>query len=164
MDKDTDNVCNRNPIWDPNYMLCMKSILPETKSVTYERKSRCCGNFGKKPIDWKDPFFFQEDNSNGPKGYRVPCRGDSGSGQVVSISIDPKLPKSFKYVLASIYTGTMQDNANVNGINMDMPCGALALIYDFNSNRVDTLESQALAQSTSWPKILDWIKNKAKIK
>jgi hypothetical protein len=147
-------------------MLCMKSILPVTKTVTFKRKSQCCGNIGNKPIDWKDPSLLKEDNDKGTmKGYRVPCRGDSGSGQVVSISIDQNPLETFKFVLASVYSNTIQDNSNVGDKKniVWMPCGSTALSFDSTTGKEVTLQSRGRAESTSWPEILDWIKNKAQI-
>ena len=146
-------------------MWCLKSILPKTKTVFYKRKcGKSCVNVGKKPIDWKHPFFWKEDNSKGSiKGYRVPCGGDSGSGQVVSISIDSKPLQSFKYVLAAVFVKTIENNVEENGELVGMPCGSTAFRYDSNTRKVVTLQSQGLAQSTSWPEIFDWIKHKANI-
>ena len=145
----------------------MKSILPKTKTVTYKRKSQCCGNVGKKSIEWKDPAFVQienEENSEGLiKGYRVPCRGDSGSGQVVSMSIDSKHVQSFKYVLVAVYSSTIEDNVVENGNHVHMPCGSTALIHDSTTGKDVPHQSLARALRTSWPEILDWIKNKANI-
>ena len=140
-------------------MLCLKSILPKTKTATYKRKEYYL------PIQWKDPIFVQEENSKDfTKGYRVPCRGDSGSGQIVSISIEPKPLQSFKYVLAAVFTSTIQDLVVENGKDVPVvPCGSTVFSYDSTAKKVVTLESQGHAQSTSWPEILDWIKNKAKI-
>ena len=141
----------------------MKSKLPKTETVTYERKSRMI-NVGKKQIDWANPSPFQEDNSKvNLKGYRVPCQGDSGAGHVAYMSIDKNPIESHKYVLAAIHTAEQASNIKDGGIHVGMPCGSYVQNRDSTTGGKHILQAQGEAQSTSWPEILDWIKTKAKI-
>ena len=139
--------------WDPRYKICLKSELPQTRTVTFKRK--------KKMIDWKKPHFQKDDNSERKtNGYRVPCSGDSGSGQVVSTSISLNSVEDFKYVLAAVHTGgTASPFTDKNDRKKySVPCGSYA--YD----KLGTvLKAESKAQITSWPHIFNWIKATAGI-
>ena len=150
--------CNLNGNWDPRYMLCLKSEFPITKTVTFNRKKTTLGT----PIDWKKPLFVNYDNTRSSmNGYRVPCSGDSGSGQVVLTSINKNSKKQFRYVLAAIYDATISDDfTDDDGTEYGIPCGS----YTRDDRTKKVLHSAATAQSTSWPDIFAWIKDMADIK
>ena len=162
VNSETNNFCSKNKNWDPQYMICLKSELPQTRTVTFKRKKKMKRN----PIDWTKPFF-ENDNNSGKigkigkiNGYRVPCSEDSGSGQVVLTSINPNSVEDFKYVLAAVYSATTSSGFIDNdGKRYLVPCGSFA--YDSKENKF--LKAEESAQITSWPDIFNWIKDMAGI-
>ena len=137
-------------------MYCLKSELPKTEIVTFKRRSKAT------TIKWNNAVFESKNNNkNNINGYRVPCKGDSGSGQVVLTSITRGSKKVDKYVLAAVHTTAPADTFTQNGVEeYHVPCGTYT--KDDTTNRF--LMSASAAQSTSWPDIFNWIKDKAKIK
>ena len=138
-------------------MFCLKSQFPITKTVTFKREKTTVGN----PIKWKKPLFVNYDNTRSSmNGYRVPCSGDSGSGQVVLTSVNKNSKKQFRYVLAAVYDATISDDfTDDDGTQYDIPCGS----YTRDDTTNEFLKSAATAQSTSWPDIFAWIKRMADI-
>ena len=65
-------------------------------------------------------------------------------------------------MLAAVYTSSTDDvfTDDDDGEEHQVPCGT----YTKDDNTKTFLMSAAKAQSTSWPEILNWIKNKAEIK
>jgi hypothetical protein len=165
VDWNSNNFCEKgNPNWDSKYMLCMKSKLPKTETVTFKWKAKT-PNSKHKPIDWKTPFFGTDDNSkSGSGGYRVPCSADSGSGQVVLTSIGSTPLETYKYVLAAVFESTSEDTFVDKG-NLDyMPCGSYVKTNTLVNGVMKILKSATQSQRTSWPEIFNWIKQKAEIK
>ena len=144
-------------------MICLKSKLPQTRTVTFKRKKNRINvpDNKRNPIDWKRPDFQKDDNSGGKiNGYRVPCTADSGSGQVVLTSISPNSLKDSRYVLAAVFTARAHSSFTDDNDKKEynVPCGSYA--YDIEG----ILKAEAIAQITSWPNIFNWIKDKAGIK
>ena len=126
--KDSNNkFCSGTWYWDPRYMLCLKTEFPKTKTVTFKRKKSMVG----KKIDWQNPTFYDEDNDESNRnGYRVPCRGDSGSGQVFLTNIKKDIinvKDDFRYALAAVYNGDVTDEfPDPEGNRYIGPCGMYA--------------------------------------
>ena len=139
-------------------MICLKSELPQTRTVRFKRKKKIMRN----PIDWTTPFFDKDNNDETKiNGYRVPCTADSGSGQVVLTSISSNSLEDFKYVLAAVFTTSTQSSFSDDndGKQYQMPCGSHA----YNSRDNTFLKAEGKAQITSWPDIFNWIKDTAGI-
>lgn len=156
------NTCTKIKKWDSNYMLCMKMELPKAKTVTFRRKP------GSDP-QWGKPEFGQEDTPAKIESYRVPCGGDSGSGQFFathyytdpgSLSWDGKRSLRFKFILAAVFVaGFSEQFQDSLGKEHEVPCGT----YTSDSKKKDDLQYTANSQSTTWPEIFNWIKKNAKI-
>ena len=95
-------------------------------------------------------------------GYRVPCSGDSGSGQLVLTPMNQDAPKDSRYVLAAVFGSKTKGEFTDGGKTYSMPCGSYA-IDESNPNEHKHVVLGSIATSTSWPEILQWIKNKAEI-
>ena len=117
-----------------------------------------------KTIKWNKPTFDKDENiRNDRNGYRVPCSGDSGSGQVFLTSINEEHEKKQMdtYVLAAVFADDVAD-VFIDDNNEDylVPCGT----YAWDHSKMKYQMSAARAISTSWPEIFNWIKNQAQIK
>jgi hypothetical protein len=165
VDWNSNNLCqSNNPDWDPKYMLCMKSKLPKTETVTFKLKAKTPKSKDK-PIDWKNPLFVTDYNSKSESGgYRVPCTGDSGSGQVVLTSIGVTPLGSYKYVLAAITTYGLEGTFVDKGNPVNIPCGSYVQTNTLVPGMKKVLKTAEESHSTSWPEIFNWIKQKAEIK
>ena len=134
--------------WNSNYMICMKSVLPKTKIVTFTR------HLGSQPNWGSPPAFDQEQAPDKIESYRVPCIGDSGSGQFFLARYDPEkenIQTPPKYVLAAVYKGSVSDV--FDGIHR-MPCGG----YTYNQNWKQYDTETSFSQSTTYSEIFQWIK------
>ena len=91
------------PTWDPSYMICMNSKLPKTKIVTYKQKSGS--------PDWANPQFDHHNAPSEIESYRVPCPGDSGSGQIFSTQYTDLQTRveHKKFVLSAVLTTKGKD-------------------------------------------------------
>ena len=149
--------------WNPNYMICMKSVLPKTKIVTFTR------HLGSQPNWGSPPIFNQEQAPDQIESYRVPCRGDSGSGQFFLTKYDPDKPEYTqtppKYVLAAVYKGEVSDAFQVllsNGQDETddhpMPCGG----YTYNQKWKQYDTDTSFSESTTYSEIFQWIKYQIK--
>ena len=135
-------------------MLCMKSKIPKPKTVTFEAKM---GD----EIDWSDPVFKQLDFTEDlMAAYRVPCSGDSGSGQMFLSSYRSSIGQSrtFKFVLAAIFRGrvdVMFDGEHKGKISAHkIPCGT----YTYDPIAEDYIQSLAISESISNQKIYLWVR------
>ena len=134
--------------WDPSYMLCMRAKLPKSKTVTFKAIS----SVNPHEINWKNPVFAKlEPIDDLMAAYRTPCEGDSGSGQMFLAhdKFGAQNSKTFKFILAAIYHGS---SAKSKGSHV--PCGT----YTYNTVADDYIESKAVSQSISSPKIYNWIR------
>ena len=142
--------CTSRPTWDPSYMLCMRAKLPKSKTATFNAKSDV--NPGVFQIDWNNPVFAKlEPLDDLMAAYRTPCKGDSGSGQMFLAhdKFGAQNAKTFKFILAAIYKGSsIKSKKNL------VPCGS----YSYNPVADDYIESKAVSQSISSPKIYNWIR------
>ena len=137
-------------------MLLMESELPITNTVSFKQDQDT------KETDWNTPIVGKEE----PRkylpynifGYRVPCRTDSGSGQIISANagtwkIEPR------HVIAALQTKAYHETfSDSNGELVEMPCGA----YSINVPYYKILETVHFSESLSWPDIFDWIKDTLK--
>ena len=146
--------CGKSPDWDPSYKLCMKSKIPKPKTVTFEAKM---GD----EIDWSDPVFKQLDFTEDlMAAYRVPCSGDSGSGQMFLSSYRSSIGQSrtFKFVLAAIFRGrvdVMFDGEHKGKISKHkLPCGT----YTYDPISEDYIQSLAISESISNQKMYLWVR------
>ena len=156
MEKTTPSKCAKSHYWDPSYKLCMKSKIPKPKTVTFEAKT---GD----EIDWSNPVFKQIDfTEDMMAAYRVPCSGDSGSGQMFLASYRASISQSriFKFVLAAIYHGRYDDINMFHGEHKGkisahkMPCGT----YTYDPIAEDYIQSLAVSESISNQKIYLWVR------
>ena len=156
MEKTKLSKCGKSPDWDPSYKLCMKSKIPKPKTVTFEAKM---GD----EIDWSDPVFKQIDFTEDlMAAYRVPCSGDSGSGQMFLSSYRTSIgkPRIFKFVLAAIYSGrydeiNMFDGEHKGKISKHkLPCGT----YTYDPISEDYIQSLAISESISNQKMYLWVR------
>ena len=134
--------------WDPSYMLCMRAKLPKSKTVTFKAIS----NANPHEINWKSPVFAKiEPIDDLMAAYRTPCKGDSGSGQMFLAhdKFGAQNSKTFKFILAAIYHGGSSKSKGSH-----VPCGS----YTYNAVADDHIESKAVSQSISSPKIYNWIR------
>ena len=107
------STCAKWRYWNPRYMLCTRSVLPQTHTVTFAPSSWWDRTVTVQDgINWEEPVFNQEDPLVHLKGafYTGPCEGDSGApemAQSYSSHSDevPNIMKS-KYVLVAVHTGT----------------------------------------------------------
>ena len=132
----------------------MKSKIPKPKTVTFEWKM---GD----EIDWSNPVFKQLDFTEDlMHAYRVPCRGDSGSGQMFLSSYRSSIGESrtFKFVLAAIYRGRLNDRfygEHKGKISAHkIPCGT----YTYDPIAEDYIQSLAISESLSNQKIYLWVR------
>ena len=104
-----------------------------------------------KATDWTTAIVEQiEKPPDHIFGYRVPCKGDSGSGQIFSTIVN-----EFRFVIAAVLAGYDHDDVvDSNGKLVDLPCGTYS--FDVVSNKF--LDSVHFSQSVRWPPIFDWIK------
>ena len=141
--------------WDPSYMLCMRAKLPKSKTVTFKAKPNV--NPGLFQINWNNPVFAKlEPIDDLMAAYRTPCEGDSGSGQMF-LAYDKfggQNSKTFKLILAAIYKGRTSSKFKVKGKKFTLRCGA----YTYDADADDYIESLAISQSISSPKIYNWIR------
>ena len=130
-------------------MLLMKSELPITNTVSFKRNSKT------KKIDWKALIIDKPEKQAGNiLGYRVPCNGDSGSGQIFSTNYN-----ELRFVIAAVYNANSPDDVrDRDGKPVGMPCGA----YSINVPYYKILETVHFSESLSWPDIFDWIKDTLK--
>ena len=160
VNSDVDHDCKQAwKTWDSKYFLCMKSKVEKTKTVTFQRQP------GSK-TDWTWPFFNQEETLNQDESYRVPCIGDSGSGQFIEIEYTTTKPtpkKQSKFVLAAVLKGGISHqfstkykdkNGQIKTRRHDVPCGS----YTYNQKQKIYNQDTSFSQSTTFPDIFKWIK------
>ena len=144
----TTSKCRGFRGWDPSYMFCMRAKLPKSKTVTFEAKSSVSPH----EINWEKPVFAKlEPIDDLMAAYRTPCKGDSGSGQMFLAhdKFGAQNSKTFKFILAAIYHG-----GSSRSKKSPVPCGT----YTYNTVADDFIESKAVSQSISSPKIYNWIR------
>ena len=141
------------PTWDPSYMICMNSKLPTTKIVTYKQKSGS--------PDWANPQFAHHDGPSEIESYRVPCKGDSGSGQMFSTQYTDLQTrvKHKKFVLSAVLTRAGSDHFYAKKFffgekSYRLPCGA----YTYSKKHGNYIQQMSISQSTTFPEIFNWIK------
>ena len=141
--------------WDPSYMICMNSKLPKTKIVTYKQKSGS--------PDWANPQFGHHNAPSEIESYRVPCPGDSGSGQIFSTQYTDLQTRveHKKFVLSAVLTKGVYDNFYVKKFpfkekSYRLPCGA----YTYSKKQGKYIKGTSMSQSTTFPEIFNWIKGK----
>ena len=140
--------------FDPQYMYCMKSILPRTRTINFTPTTNGMENYnsGWDPVPELVTSYMQS------------CAGDYGSGQFISNNVhdymDPPTEEKLRYLLAGIYTMHKSDFfKDDNGNKYNVPCGSYA--YDRKTKKY--MESVSVSISTTNPKILNWIKGKSMI-
>ena len=138
-------------------MLCEKNILPKTEIVTYTNDWHPLGE-----PDWNNPIFGKENPPSEITSYMDQCSGDSGSGNFISNDEEEDRFNimNFKFILAAITTEAVYDYIDVNGVFKELPCG---------SNTIDeyddkTVVTGGVSISITWPKIFNWIKEKAQLR
>ena len=138
-------------------MLCEKNILPKTEIVTYTNDWHPLGE-----PDWNNPIFGKENPPSEITSYMDQCGGDSGSGNFITNDEeeDRNNIMNFKFVLAATTTETVYDYIDMNGDFKKLPCG---------SNTIDeyddkTVVTGGVSISITWPKIFNWIKEKAQLR
>ena len=157
-----------DPVWDPDFMICEKSILPKTRAINFIHY------YPGSPPTWASPVFTYEDEEWNADSYRLLCTGDSGSGQFTTNGMesieDPSVKcrrcrdvdnkdTNFKHILTAIHTHNKftyyQDNY---GKLHQPPCGTNFYRKDFQFYH----RNKGISQSLAWPKIHNWIKYKYK--
>ena len=69
--------------WRPAYMLCDKTLLPKTRTVSFSWDKTIYWDKSREDIDWKGPIFAKEDPPERyGSDYRVGCDGDSGAAEM----------------------------------------------------------------------------------
>ena len=123
-------------------MMCMKTKLPKSNTVTFEAISKA------KPqeINWNEPKVGEivpQDDFMG--AYISPCMGDSGSGQMFLTYDDfgTQRSKEYKFVLAALHLGSIGD-----------PCGS----YKYDAKNIWDIRHIPYSHSISTPKIYNWIR------
>ena len=141
------------PTWDPSYMICMNSKLPKTKIVTYKQKSGS--------PDWANPQFDHHNAPSEIESYRVPCPGDSGSGQIFSTQYTDLQTRveHKKFVLSAVLTTKGKDPFYVKKFffrekSYRLPCGA----YTYSKKHGKYIQEMSISQKTTFPEIFNWIK------
>ena len=140
-------------------MLCMKTELPKTKSVSF--------TFSKPGIEptWKSPIFILEEPWNDANSYVSTCKGDSGSGSLIT-NKDTRLQKdyldyesvtneNYKMILTAIASKTVTKK-DKNGVFYRIPCGTN--FYD--PKYKEYIQSLGVSQNVASPKIYNWIKDR----
>ena len=141
-------------------MICMKSILPKTKVLTFYRNVK--RNDLRKFLPFlrrydMSPIFSKEDAMGEIDGFRNGCSGDSGSGQVFNINApeNPLMPPRF--VLAAIYDGETSNRFEFkNQDYYNMPCGSYMINKQTNLIR----KVKGRGQSTTYEETFKWIKSR----
>lgn len=146
-----------NIIWDPNYMLCVKSELPNTNVVKFKVGSQWPDR--KWRPDWKDPpTFEQEQPPDEIISYQQFCHGDSGAGSVITNGIEENVNnfESLKYAIANI--ATWVGRPNIDGTlekRISLPCGSNT--YTKHEPVQRHVHTSAGTQSIVWPEVFNWI-------
>ena len=157
-----------DPVWDPDFMICEKSILPKTRAVNFIHY------YPGSPPTWASPVFTYEDEEWNADSYRLLCTGDSGSGQFTTNGMesieDPSIPcrrcrdiedrdKNFKHILTAIHTHGRRTGRykDTYGKQHTLPCGTY-----FHRKDLRELRHKGMSQSLASPKIHNWIKDKYK--
>ena len=144
-------------------MICMKSILPKTKVLTFYRNVK--RNDLRKFLPFlrryeSSPVFSKEDALGEIDGFRSGCKGDSGSSQVFDINAHelPLMPPRF--VLAAIYEGesghTFEYKHQSSNGKYNMPCGS----YMINEQKSLIRKVKGRGQSTTYEETFKWIKSR----
>ena len=136
----------------------MNSVLPKTKTVTYKQKS------GVKP-DWTNPEFANKGGPTQIESYRVPCEGDSGSGQVFSTQyLDRQTSvEHTKFVLAAVLSGGITDGFFHKPFlakekRHSLPCGS----YTYSRKLGKYIQDTSYSHSTTFSGTFNWIKTQIK--
>ena len=153
LDTSATSKCQDSKDWDPSYKMCMKTKLPNTKTVTFKAKS----SIQPQEINWDEPALGEIPPITPEQyylmgAYRAPCYGDSGSGQMF-LTYDKFVTQkssTFKFVLAAVFHG----KETYTG-----PCGT----YRYNKKKKDYVDTFPVCHSISNPKIYNWIKKIIKI-
>ena len=127
----------------------MKSELPTTNTITVN------------PNNMANYLSVKLDAPTWINSYIAACSGDSGSGQF--ISNNKKLPEDvidFRYILVALFTSGVEDKfRDKNGKLHEVPCGS----YTYHRKTKKYLDTNGISESTTWPKNLNWIKQKSNI-
>ena len=153
-------------------MICTKTILPNTKVLTFYR------NVERKDLRKYLPFlryydsppeFSKEDVRDEIDTFRNGCGGDSGSGQVFyknapEISLLPP-----RFVLAAIHVRSSANtfdfkhqsrNGKMKKGNYGVPCGSYLIKTSKNTKRPQVFKRKGVSLSTTYEKIFKWIKSR----
>ena len=126
---------------------------------------------GKDPT-WQNPVFLLEDEDWNANSYRTLCRGDSGSGQFITNSMESlenpiitcercsnidEEDRNLKYILTAVHTlGIISDwYTDQSGKRHTLPCGT-----NFYRKDLQYLRKKGISHSLAWPEIHRWIVDK----
>ena len=159
------------PNWNSNYLVFMKPVLPETRTVTFKNPVTPHWDmvFKRwKPAlvpQWKIPIFGEEDTPSKIDSYIGPCSGDSGAGNFIAnvCENNPKTAESFRFILVAVYRSTFDFGfEDSSGEIHPVPCGTHTYDEINECGVKGIIDIKAVATSITWPKILRWIKARMK--
>ena len=138
-------------------MICMKSILPKTKVLTFYRNVKRKGL--RKVLTLLRPYnlapvFSKEAALGFEDGFRSGCNGDSGAGQVFDLNARETFLKPPKYVLAGIHDGSAHDAFEYKKETYDLPCGSYMVEHG------ERYMVKGHSQSITYEGIFEWIKSR----
>ena len=160
------NKCRQlSSTFDDDYMWCMRSELPVTKTLTItlepDLKKNKRGKRNRHQLKNEHKFFNEQPPENA-RAYRQLCAGDSGSGYFMSsqTNLETNDINDLKYTLTSITTTNVKEEfTDKNGNIHEVPCGA----HTYHRKTGKYLEFAQYSQSLANPVISNWVKRKASI-
>ena len=161
-----NNPCTKANYWDPDYMICMKKKLPENNVAIFETEDLKKSIWSIQANELKFREFIKEDESNLPPdfqtSYHAPCKGDSGSGQWITIDEDKTSPwkntKMSQRVLVAVYSTEFHGTYLRGGREEQGVCGGSITLDDG-----DRLVGEDICTKTTNERILDFLKSNSEI-
>lgn len=165
-----NNPCIKSNHWNPDYTICMKKKLPENNVATFETENLKKSIWSMQANKLKFIEFIKEDESNLPPdfqtSYHAPCKGDSGSGQWITIDEDKTSPwkntKMSQRVLVAVYNtnvlGTYLKSYLGLGKREQGVCGGSITLANG-----DRLVAENICTKTTNERILDFLKSNSEI-
>ena len=157
VDNPDGSYIHKDPFND-THLMCMKMKLPNTYSVTFDRKQF------KQEVNWDVPIFNKEDP---PKGlwsaYTSPCTGDSGSPQML-FAVKQKDPKFVLAAILSKHVGRFYNKTSDTFYHA--PCGA----HTENTEKKkpyleaedDIIKTIGFSVKITYGPIFQWIKTRSR--
>ena len=165
MDNRADNRCTKAYYWNANFMVCMKAKLPHANIGIFETKNMESNVWSPNFNELKHIRFAKESeylNRDFETSYIAPCKGDSGSGQWITISEDKAQPlkniKMSQRVLVAVNNVGFHGVFQIGGKTYLGVCGGDVFLDDGSR-----LVGAPHGTKTTNERILDFLKSSAEI-